>query len=126
MKVGNLLRLTGFFGVLFGLGYLFFPRQILAFYAVELDANGLFVARFFGGAILGYGILAWEARNVEGSKTRKAIKLGLFLSFLVGTILAIIGCLNGFFNVWGWPSAAVFALLTLGFGYLRFINPSDT
>jgi len=79
-------------------------------------------ARFFGGAIFGYGVLAWSARDAEDSATRKAIKLAIFMTCLIGLVLSIIGMINNFFSAWAWFPVAFFALITLAFGYFRFLK----
>ena len=122
MKVKTLLILTGLFGAAFGLAYLFIPKTLLDFFGVEYADSTLMTARFFGGAIFGYGVLAWSARDAEDSSTRKAIKLAIFMTCLIGLVLSIIGMMNNFFTAMGWIPVAFFAVITLAFGYFRFLK----
>jgi hypothetical protein len=48
----------------FGVGFMLVPVQIWDLYGVHLDANGAFVARMFGTANVGAGLLLWWARSV--------------------------------------------------------------
>ena len=118
MKVKTLLVLTALFGAAFGLAYLFIPKILLDFFGVDYGDAAVMVARFFGGSIFGYGVLAWSARNAEGSPTRKAIKFGIFVTCLIGLVLSIISVMNGFFAANGWIPIAFFALITLAFAYV--------
>ncbi|MBV8716388.1 MAG: hypothetical protein JO020_31305 [Chloroflexi bacterium] len=47
----------------FGLGFIVAPTQIWSLYGVQLDAEGAFVARMFGTANVGVGLLLWWARS---------------------------------------------------------------
>jgi hypothetical protein len=123
MQVKSLLIITAILGFIFGLGYLLFPGQLLAFFGLEVSEAANFAARFMGGAVFGYGILAWSARNAEGSATRRAIKLALFFTFLIGFILTLIGQLSGYLNAYGWIGVVIFFLLMLGFAHFRFLKP---
>jgi hypothetical protein len=122
MKVKTLLILTALFGAAFGLAYLFIPKTLLDFFGVEYTDSTLMTARFFGGAVFGYGVLAWAARDAEDSTTRKAIKLAIFMTCLIGLVLSIIGMMNNFFTAWAWIPVAFFAFISLAFGYFRFMK----
>ncbi len=122
MKIKTLLILTALFGAAFGLAYLLIPNILLDFFGVEYTDSTIMTARFFGGAIFGYGVLAWSARDAESSSTRKAIKLALFVTCLIALILSILGVMNNFFTTMGWIPIAFFALITLAFGYFRFFK----
>lgn len=118
MKVKTLLVLTALFGAAFGLAYLFIPKILLDFFGVDYGDAAVMTARFFGGAIFGYGVLAWTARNAEGSPTRRAIKLGILVTCLIGLVLSIIGTITGFFAANGWIPIAFFVLITIAFAYV--------
>ncbi len=118
MKVKTLLILTALFGAAFGLAYLFIPRILLDFFGVEYGDAAVMTARFFGGAIFGYGVLAWTVRNAEGSPTRRAVKLGIFVTCLIGLVLSIISMVTGFFAANGWIPVAFFVLITIAFAYV--------
>jgi len=123
MKIKTLLVLTSLFGIIFGLVYLLFPKYLLDFFGVDQTDAVIMTTRFFGGSIFGYGVLAWSARNAAGSETRRAIKLALFIASLIGSVLSILGVTSGFFNTLGWIPVAFFAVLTIAFGYFRFVKP---
>ncbi len=125
MKVKTLLVLTALFGTVFGIAYLLFPKYLLEFFGVDFNDSVIMTARFFGGAVLGYGVLAWSARNAGDSDSRRAIKMAIFLTCLIGLVLSIISVIHGFFNSYGWIPVAFFVVLTLAFGYFRFVKPTE-
>jgi peptidoglycan/LPS O-acetylase OafA/YrhL len=118
MKAKTLLILTALFGVVFGLAYLLIPKILLDFFGVDYSDAAVMTARFFGGTVLGFGILAWSARNAEDSPTRKAIKLAIFFTCLLGLVLSIISTVTGFFTAYGWIPIAFFVLIILAFVYV--------
>ncbi len=125
MKVKTLLVLTALFGFVFGIAYLLLPKYLLDFFGVDYNDSVIMTARFFGGAVLGFGVLAWSARNAGDSDTRRAIKLAIFVTCLIGLVLSILSVISGFFNVFGWIPIAFFVVLTGAFGYFRFVKPAE-
>ena len=123
MKVSTLLKLTALFGLAFGIGYLFFPKQLLTFFGVDFTESTVMTARFFGGAVLGYGVLAWSSRNAESSESRRAIKLAIFVTSFIGLVLSVVSWINNFFTAFAWIPVVFFILITAAFGYFRFLKP---
>ncbi len=123
LNIKTLLMLTGLFALVFGLAYLFIPGVLLKFFGVDFTDATIMTARFFGGAILGYGVLAWSARNSEESATRRSIKLAIFITTLIGLVLSVISVVTKFFNSMGWIPVAMFLLIAAAFGYFRFMKP---
>jgi hypothetical protein len=78
------------------------------------------MTRFFGSAMLGYGLLIWLARNAQESEARRAIILSLILSFGVGFIVALRGQISGVVNTLGWFTVALYLFFVLGYGYFLF------
>lgn len=118
MKAKTLLVLTALFGGAFGLAYLFIPKILLDFFGVDYGEVAVMTARFFGGAVFGYGVLAWSARNAEDPPTRKAIKFAIFITCLIALALSIISVTTNFFSANGWIPIAFFIVITGAFGYV--------
>lgn len=125
MNIHKLKVITALCGLLLGLGYLIIPKVLIQiFFGVEADVVTQLVARFGGGAVLGYFVLAWGARKAENTEERRAILLALFITFLLGLALSVYGMVAGLFTAWGWIAVAVFGLIAIGFGYFRFSSHS--
>ena len=124
MKLRSLFILTAMIGMLISVAYLLIPRSFLGLYGVEPTSFGLYAARFFGGSTFSFSILIWLARDVHDERALRAIVTGLLVSFLIATILVLIGQLSAVLNALGWINCAVFALLLLGYAYFAF-GPSE-
>jgi hypothetical protein len=124
MRLHTFKLITALFGLVFGFGYLVFPKLFMSFFGIEADALESFIARFVGGSIIGYFILAWSVRKSDNSHERRAILLSLFFAFLIGFGLCLYGTLSGFFDAFGWIGVAIFGLFAAGYGYFRFSKHS--
>ena len=122
MKLSTLMIANSGVAVLFGLGFVLVPGQVLALYTTETSASLDYVAQLFGGALFGFGVVTWAARNAPDSEARRAILLGLFLGDVVGCVVALIAQLGGVVSALGWSTVVIFLLLAIGFGYFRFVR----
>ena len=120
MKFSTFMVIYALVSAVFGLGFVLMPGQLLPIYGVEPDAALRLIGQFFGAALLSLAILSWLVRNLSDSETRRAIILALFVGEALGFILALIGQLNGIFNVMGWSVVAVYLLFALGLAYFQF------
>ncbi len=125
MKLSGLFTATAVVALVFGVGSLLIPSQLQSIYGVELSTAGLFLNRLFGAALIGYGILSWQVRNAPKSQVRDAIVSAFFYSEAIGFVVALWGQFSGEYNALGWSVTAIYLLLTLGFGYFRFMAPSE-
>lgn len=86
-------------------------------------------ARMFGVALFGYGFLLWSTKRILDQtpilpKTQQGLVFALFLSNLIGLIVAITQQVSIWGSVSGWFLVGVFIFLTSGYGYL-LINKSS-
>jgi hypothetical protein len=109
----------------FGLGFVFMPGQILPMYGVEPNAALKLIGQFLGAALVSLAILAWLVRNLSDSEAWRAIVLALFVGETLGFIFALIGQINGIFNVMGWSVVAVYLLFAVGLAYFQFSKPAS-
>jgi hypothetical protein len=115
MRFQTLLTIAGVLGVVFGLGFLFAPGAVVARYGVSTDASGLFMAQFFGAALMQLALVFIFLRRVEDVAIIKAIALGACAGELLGLWVALRIQLGGQVNAMGWSTVAIYALLALGF-----------
>ena len=119
MNRKNLLTLTAVFGGIFSLGWMFLPSQLFSIYGTTTDETGTFLARFFGGSIIGYVLAAWSVRDAS-AEAQNPVILALFVSYAAGFVLSLVGQFSGIIQTLGWVIVVVFGLFTLGFGYYQF------
>ena len=111
------------FNTLAALGYaaglLIIPGTIMAWHGIGYDPSTILMARYFGVALLGIGLVVWLARNTVESKARDAITIGFSISYVAGLALSVQATLAGQMNTLGWLPAVIYLLLVLGYGFAR-------
>ncbi len=121
MKRNVFMLIAAIVALIFGLGFFFIPSQTLSLYGDKPDVLAQFLARYFGSALLGVGVLMLAVRK---SKTREdAIKggtLGLLVLSIAGLIVSIWDMIAGVSNDFLWVNIVVYGLLSIGFGYFYF------
>jgi hypothetical protein len=126
MKLKFLFIITAIIAVVFGVAFVIIPAQVYSLYGIESTAGLDYMAQLFGAALIGFGLIAWLARNAAGSDARKAIILGFFIADGIGFVIALIGQLNDVVGSLGWLTVAIYLLLSIGFGYFQFSKPSSS
>lgn len=121
MSLKLVLTINAILSLVFGLAFIFAPEATLTYYAVEIGVGGAWMSRFFGAAILGWGVLAWFMRDAGPSDAREAALTGLFVGMAVGFVVSLMGQMAGVANALGWSTVALYGVFTLAYGYYRFM-----
>lgn len=122
MKLGNLLVAGAVVTLIFGLALVLVPGTLLALYGVTVNVQGIFIARLFGAAFLGFTVLNWSARNASDSEVLRGIVLANLIMDVVGFTVTLLGQLAQVANALGWSSVALYLLFSLGFAYFQFMK----
>jgi hypothetical protein len=125
MNLKNLLIVKAIVSIAFGIPLLILPDKLMAILGVTLGPEGIFMAREYGGALLGIFALCWFARNSEASKALTAIIIFGFVYDLANLIVSLTAQLSGLMNVLGWGIVAIYLVFSLGFGYFLVIKPNN-
>lgn len=120
MKLKHLLSITAVLGLLFGLGFVLVPGQVVTMFGTTADKAMQHMARNFGSAMLSLAVLSWAARNAPDSVARRAIILALFVYFTLGSISIVYFQLTGIPNINGWFVLVLHVALGGAFGYYLF------
>jgi len=126
MKLRTLMIINTIVAIVFGLSFIIIPTQVYSLYDITADEQLIYMARLFGTALIGFGILTWMARNATDSDARKAIVLALFIADSIGFVVALLGQLSNVVNALGWSTVAIYLLLALGFGYFQFFKAASS
>ncbi len=114
MKV--LFTTTAVLVVLLGLAWLIATEAMLRSWDVEADAVTVYMARRYGGLLLGYALLLWVARVSPPSAARDAIVItGLAVTLVMGA-LSLYGILAGTVGPAAWSAFVIEAGLAAWFG----------
>jgi hypothetical protein len=125
MKLSTLMVINSIIAFVFGIAFVVIPWQVLSLYGTQPSPELNYVSQLFGGALLGFAVLTWTARNAGESDARKAIVKALFIGDGVGFIVALIAQLNNVVNNLGWSTVVIYLLLAIGFGYFSFSKSSS-
>ena len=125
MKLSVLFIINAVVAILFGLAFVLVPATTLSLYAVELPTPGIFIARLFGGALIGFGIITWMLRNAAAASNEvRGVLLGLWVSELLGFVFSLYYKLTAPTNSMGWSTVVIYLLLGLGFLYFYVKKPA--
>jgi len=126
MKLKVLFIITAIIAIVFGIAFAIIPAQVYSLYGIESNAGLNYMGQLFGSALIGFGLIAWLARNAGDSDSRRAIIIAFFIADGIGFVIALIGQLNEILDSLGWLTVAIYFLLSLGFGYFQFSKPKST
>ena len=120
MKLSHVFIFNALVALVHAIGFLIVPNTVMGLHGLPAGETQALLARYFGVALIGLGLVAWYVRDVADPTMKDGITISLFLSSLVGFVLSIQVTLSGQMNIVGWLPTAVYLLLFLGFGYFRF------
>jgi hypothetical protein len=99
------------------------PTAILSVYGVTQGPDEIFLARLFGAALIGIGLLTWFARNISDSETQRAVILSMLVYDIIGVVVTLHSIVTGIMNAVGWTGVVIFLFLALGYAYFQFMKP---
>lgn len=124
MKRSTFMAIAALLAVVFGLGFILVPAQLMSIYGITLATAGQWVGRYLGSAFLGIGVLTWLARNAEPGEGLRAVVLGDLVLSVLGLVVAILDAISGLGNALVWSTVVIYLFLTVGFGYFQFVEPA--
>ena len=126
MNYKILFVLSAIVAVVSGLGFLVVPERALPLVGTtEQYASTLFVARFFGFALFGMGLVLWFAKDVADEKVQRNLGIANLIISVVGLGLSLYATLakNAVLRTNVWAPILLFLLGGLAYGFLLFIKP---
>ena len=103
---------------LIGVGFLFFPARVLGLFGTETFVSTLFVARLFGTAMLGLGLVLWFAKDVLDEKIQKGLGVALLVSAVTGLVVTLLGTFaaHAVIRTNGWAIMMILSMTGGGMG----------
>jgi len=116
---------TLFLGVI-GVGFSFFPKEILMYLDIDATQMLTFMAQILGALFLGFAMMNWMARgSIIGGIYNRPIAIGNFMHFALGAITLLKITFKAEVHVGIIISLTVFyTLFALSFAYVFFTNPT--
>ncbi len=121
MKLKTLLLINAIVLSLSGLSALLIPTKVLIMYGVDPNPAVLLMAQYSGLGSIAIGLLTWFFRNIEYVQAHKTLIPALLITYVVGTIISIIGAISGIMKV-GWPVVGIYFIFSLGYFYFQFFK----
>ncbi len=103
------------------IGVIFIAMRNFALGLTGAMGAGL-IAQILGANFIGFAVLNFFARNLEGEGMR-VVLLANFISNALGFILMAVFAITSGLNLYGWIAAAIYLVLTLIFGTYLFAQP---
>jgi hypothetical protein len=101
MKIKTFFTILAVLSVLFGIGFVLAPGQVLANYGIEHSPALALVGRLFGGVLLTLGAILWFARDFRDEAALRAVLVGALIGDVVNLVVATMGTLSGVSNALG-------------------------
>jgi hypothetical protein len=117
MKLGLVFTLNAVIAIAFGVAFVIVPSEVLAAYGVTLTPGTALVARLFGAALVGFGVISWFARSAAPSEAVRAIVLGFCIDSFVGCVVALQGQLAGTVNALGWSTVVLYGFFAVAYAF---------
>lgn len=118
MKIKQFLTINAVMFIPFGIGMLMLPNLIFPILNVELDSDGLLMARTVGSMLFSFGLICLTARNVTpNSDGMRAILVGNLSFHAIDFILTGTGALSETMNVFGYVFSSLHLIFAIGFLY---------
>ncbi|HZZ22740.1 MAG TPA: hypothetical protein VFE60_09260 [Roseiarcus sp.] len=117
MTSRTLLTITAVVAVLYGLAFVLIPDSINALYGVPPAPYTALYTRFFGSALLGFGVINWFAKDFRSWDAIRGVLTGTAVTTAIGGLIALFAVVTGLSNAMTWTSVLVYALLLVGAVY---------
>jgi hypothetical protein len=116
MKLSSFLLTNAVLFVPFGLAMLIAPAVLFPLFGIDLDADGILMARVFGSALMNFGLICFLIRNEhEFSVGMKAVLAGNFFFHAFDAGSTFVASFNGVMNILGWMFFGLHFVLAIGF-----------
>jgi hypothetical protein len=124
MNYRIMFALNSIVAFLFGLGFLFFPARALGLLGTETFVSTVLIARLFGTAMLGLGLVLWFAKDVTDVRVQNGMGIALLVSAVTGLVVTMLGTFasHAVIRTNGWAVMLVYLILGLGYGYLLYLK----
>jgi hypothetical protein len=124
MNYRIMFALNSVVAFLFGLGFLFVPNRALGLFGTETFVSTVLLARLFGAAMLGLGLVLWFAKDVREASIQKGLGIALLVTAVTGLVVTSLGTFtsHAVLRTNGWAVMLVYLIFGLGYVYLLFLK----
>ena len=124
MTIKTFFAIFAVLALLFGIGFVLAPAQVLSNYGVESSPAVALMSRLFGGTLLAMAVILWCAREFRDDALR-AVLIGFGVADAVNLVVAIVAAWSGTVNALGWTTVLIYLCGTVGAGYFLATGQSQ-
>jgi len=124
MTIKTFFAIFAVLSLLFGIGFVLAPAQVLINYGVESSPALALMSRLFGGTLLAMAVILWFARDFHGEPLR-AVLIGFGVADAVNLVIATMATLAGTVNALGWTTVLIYLCGAIGAGYFLSTGQSQ-
>jgi hypothetical protein len=125
MTLKSYFSIFAVLSVLFGIGFVLAPDQVLINYGIESSPAVALASRLFGGTLLAVAVILWSARDFHDQAAVRAVLIGLGVSDVVNLAVALLAVTSGTVNALGWSTVLIYLCGALGAGYFLAANKAQ-
>jgi len=100
-----------------GISYALFANTMLPSYGIVPDPGAVLGFRFFGTALLTFGLIMWFVRESGDWIAIRAVLIGASVGNIAGVVVSMWATLTGVLNGMGWVFVVTYVVLLLGYAY---------
>ena len=123
MTIKTFFTIIAVLALVHGVGFVLLPEQVAASYGMATSASTVLMARLFGAALVGLGLIFWFARN-GSSESVRSVFVATIIGNAVGLIVVVLGTTAGTLNSMGWVAALIYLFGAAGSGYFMMARSS--
>jgi hypothetical protein len=124
MTIKTFFTIIAVLALVHGVGFVLIPEQVAASYGMATSASTVLMARLFGAALLGLGLIFWSARDGSLESVR-GVFIAIIIGNTVGLIVVVMGTTSGTLNSMGWVAALIYLFGAAGSGYFMMTRSSQ-
>lgn len=114
MKLSTYFGITGVVAVLFGLAFILIPELSLKQYGVPTEPHNLMQSRYFGSALLAFGLVPLLGRSLREDAALRAILQASAVGNGIGAIISAMAVTSGLQNQMAWGSVLIYGVFFAG------------
>jgi hypothetical protein len=117
MTIRTFFAIFAVLSVVFGIGFVLAPGQVLSNYGVENSPAIALMARLFGATLLALAVIFWSARDFHDGVAVRAVLIGTGIADAVSLVVSIVATTSGTINALGWTTVLIYLCGAAGAGY---------
>jgi hypothetical protein len=117
MSINTFLKIGGAVAILFGIGWLVFPRFMAHTYGVPTIGGEILVTRFLGLTSIAWGLVAVLVSQSTDWTALRGAAVGSAVGNILGVIVSARYTINGALNAAGRSAVILYGIFFLGFAY---------